>query len=283
MIKGVDHVVIVASAIEPAVDAYRVLLGRSPSWRSMGEGGVSTALFQTPNCAVEIVAPAGDGPMADRLRSVVSASGEGLASLAFASPDIEAAFGLMQRRGLAPEPIAEVQSQDQLTGALGAWRRTRVGAEASLGLRLFLIEREEPLPEAAINTPAPVVGLDHLVVRTMDPDRAAALFGARLGLELRLDRTAPEWGARFMFFRCADAVLEVVQDLSSTAGGAQNRLWGVTWRTAGAEAARARLADAGLDVSAVRPGRKPGTKVFTVRDGTCGVPTLLLEQEDRSA
>jgi hypothetical protein len=45
-----------------------------------------------------------------------------------------------------------------------------------------------------------------------------------------------------------------------------------------AEAARTRLAAAGLDVSEVRPGRKPGTRVLTLRDGTCGVPTLLLER-----
>jgi len=34
---------------------------------------------------------------------------------------------------------------------------------------------------------------------------------------------------------------------------------------------------AGLDVAEVRLGRKPGTRVFTVRDKTCGVPTLVLE------
>ena len=37
-------------------------------------------------------------------------------------------------------------------------------------------------------------------------------------------------------------------------------------------------AAAGLDVSEVRAGRKPGTRVLTLRDGTCGVPTLLLER-----
>jgi hypothetical protein len=45
-----------------------------------------------------------------------------------------------------------------------------------------------------------------------------------------------------------------------------------------AEAARARLLAAGLDVSEVRAGRKPGTRVLTLRGGTCGVPTLLLER-----
>jgi hypothetical protein len=30
-------------------------------------------------------------------------------------------------------------------------------------------------------------------------------------------------------------------------------------------------------VSEVRGGRKPGTRVVSVKDGTCGVPTLLIE------
>jgi hypothetical protein len=31
-------------------------------------------------------------------------------------------------------------------------------------------------------------------------------------------------------------------------------------------------------VSDVRTGRKPGTRVLTVRSGTCGIPTLLVER-----
>ena len=38
-----------------------------------------------------------------------------------------------------------------------------------------------------------------------------------------------------------------------------------------------RLAEAGVDVSEVRNGRKPGTRVMTVRSGTSGVPTLLVQ------
>jgi hypothetical protein len=41
-------------------------------------------------------------------------------------------------------------------------------------------------------------------------------------------------------------------------------------------AARARLAAAGFDVSDVRPGRKPGTSVFTVRSGVPGAPSLFI-------
>jgi hypothetical protein len=45
---------------------------------------------------------------------------------------------------------------------------------------------------------------------------------------------------------------------------------------------RARLGAAGIDVSEVRTGRKPGTRVATVRNGTCGVPTLLVQPMARA-
>jgi hypothetical protein len=32
-----------------------------------------------------------------------------------------------------------------------------------------------------------------------------------------------------------------------------------------------------IEVSEIRTGRKPGTRVFTVKDGTLGVPTLVLQ------
>jgi hypothetical protein len=34
-------------------------------------------------------------------------------------------------------------------------------------------------------------------------------------------------------------------------------------------------------VSGVRAGRKPGTRVLSVRSGACGIPTLLVEQTAR--
>jgi len=55
-------------------------------------------------------------------------------------------------------------------------------------------------------------------------------------------------------------------------------LHGISWRVANIDATRARLAASGLDVSEVRIGRRPGTRVMTVKSGTCGVPTLLIEK-----
>ena len=56
---------------------------------------------------------------------------------------------------------------------------------------------------------------------------------------------------------------------------------GREWIFRMAEAAARILSAAGLDVSEVRAGRKPGTRVLTVRSGTCGIPTLLVERTAR--
>jgi len=107
------------------------------------------------------------------------------------------------------------------------------------------------------------------------PERAAALYGARLGLDMALDRSHPDWG-RLMFFRCGDLIVEVVHRPDAHAD--KDKLWGLSWRVADIDATWARLASAGIDVSEVRTGRKPGTRVLTVRNGTCGIPTLLAER-----
>ncbi len=285
MIIGLDHVVVAVRDLSAGIDAYQALLGRAPSWRAPAQGGgADIATFGLANVAVELIAPSGEGPMADRLRTVLDEHGEGLASIAFAVDDIESAHRRLSRLGLAPEPITESESTDSVTGASRRWRRTRASTEATHGVRVFLIQPGAPpfagAPPAAPPTSteaAAVAGLDHVVIRTPDPERAAALYGARLGLDMRLDRSNPAWGARLMFFRCGDLIVEIAHDLAAGVSPDPDRLWGLSWRVPNAEAAQTRLRAAGLDVSETRPGRKPGTHVFTVRNGTCGVPTLMLE------
>ena len=60
-----------------------------------------------------------------------------------------------------------------------------------------------------------------------------------------------------------------------------DRLWGLSWRVADIDATRTRLLAAGLDVTEVRNGRKPGTRIMTVRSGTCGIQTVLLERSPK--
>ncbi len=162
-----------------------------------------------------------------------------------------------------------------------------------------------------------VHALDHVVVQSADVQAAKALYGEALGLRLALEREAPQWGAHILFFRCGGVTVEVTAPLAagerqprasgdapagrgaalgpSGGGGpapanrprpgegpdpAHDRFYGAAWRVNDAAAAHARLAAADIPLSELRPGRKPGTRVFTVKGRTCGVPTLVIEAGD---
>ena len=275
MITGLDHVVVLTGDIAGGTAAYRTLFAQAPSWTYSGDGA-DRALFTLDNMTLELVAPGGEGPAGDRIRSVLAEQGEGLASLCFRTDDIAKMHRRLDRLTLKPEPFAEVESRDAATGATLSWKRTRAASDATHGIRLFFLERSKERPRSVPTATCPVTAMDHVVVSTPDPERAAALYGARLGLDMALDRSHPEWG-RLMFFRCGDLIVEVSQQPGKPADGAQDRLRGMCWRVADIDATHARLVGSGVDVSDVRTGRKPGTRVMTVRNSTCGVPTLLVQ------
>jgi catechol 2,3-dioxygenase-like lactoylglutathione lyase family enzyme len=99
---------------------------------------------------------------------------------------------------------------------------------------------------------------------------------------MALDRSHQDWG-RLMFFRCGDLIVEIVHRPVAGADDADDKLWGLSWRVDDADATRARLLAAGVEVSEVRAGRKPGTRVVSVRSGTCGVHTLLVERTAKAS
>jgi catechol 2,3-dioxygenase-like lactoylglutathione lyase family enzyme len=276
VITGLDHVVILIGDIKQGAAAYQALLGRAPSWQYSGDGA-DRVLFTLDNITVELVAPGGEGEAADRIRAVLVEQGEGLASLCFRTDDIAKLHRRLDRLTLKPEPVSDVASRDTVSGHSLSWKRTRTATSATRGVRLFFLQLANERPHSKVTTDAPITSMDHVVVSTSDPERAAALYGARLGLDMALDRSHPEWG-RLMFFRCGDLIVEVAYRPGKEAEGAMDRLHGISWRIANADATRARLLAAGLDVSEVRTGRRPGTRVMTVKSGTCGVPTLLLEK-----
>lgn len=256
--SGLDHVVIAVADLDAGVACYETLLGRACIARE-NHDGAATAIIATDNVAVELIAPGGAGAGALRVRNVLQ-EGEGLKSLALASGALERMHRRCQRLALSPGTIKQQPG----------WRSFRLDGERCHGVRIFCVERVAPL-RAAPMAPGGVSGLDHLVVRSASMERAAAFYGARLGLDMRLDSEVA--GRRLMFFRAGDAIVEVAHD----APRARDELWGLSWRVADADGARARLLEAGLDVSEVREGFKPGTRVFTVRSGACGTPTLMLE------
>jgi len=132
-------------------------------------------------------------------------------------------------------------------------------------------------PRAGASGP-PGVAIDHVVVQTTDAERAIGLWRDRLGLRLALDRAFPERGLRLVFFRSGGITLEfATAHPAPPATDEPDRLHGVSYRVPDLEACRERLLAAGVDVSPIRSGMRPGTSVATVRTGTAGVPTLLLQ------
>jgi catechol 2,3-dioxygenase-like lactoylglutathione lyase family enzyme len=279
MITGLDHVVVLVEDIKAATATYQLLLGRAPAWQSHGDGA-ETVLFTLDNMTLELMAPAASGATADRIRTVLRIWGEGLASICFRVDDVARMQRRLDRLALKPDPVTEVESRDLLSGATLNWKRTRAATEATRGVRMFFLEVAKDRPASPVAAAAPIMALDHVVISTEEPERAAALYGARLGLDMALDRSHQDWG-RLMFFRCGDLIVEMVHRPVAGADAAHDKLWGLSWRVADADATRARLVAAGIDVSEVRAGRKPGTRVVSVRNGTCGIHTLLIEPSSK--
>ena len=264
MITGLDHVAIAVRDFDAAVDGYRRLLGREPELEP--RDGADRAWFHLDNMALEVIAASGDGPAGDRLRARLEAAGEGLWIAAFQSDDVAADARLLARRGLDVEPFRDI-ARVHAAGLDFVLTPGRIGAQ--------------PSPPTATEAAA-VSGLDHVVVHTQNPDRALGLYGAKFGLDLRLDRANEQWGARQLFFRCGGTVFEVGAGLKAPVSDAPDRFGGLAWRVTDPEAAQARIASGGFDVSEVRTGRKPGTQVFTVRSGPPGLPALMISQEGQS-
>ena len=193
--------------------------------------------------------------LANMALEIGSGGPEPLFSLGLVADDLAETRRMLERRGLAADGAALARGSTH-------------------GVAVTLDAARQPAPPPA-RTDAPHA-LDHVVIHTPNAERAVALYGGRLGLDLRLDRANPQWGSRLLFFRCGGAVIEISADLKAPVGDGPDRITGLAWRVADPVAAQARLAAAGLDVSPVRPGRKPGTQVFTVRAGVPGAPALML-------
>ena len=203
---------------------------------------------------------AGDG----RLRTgnvglAFSGGASGLHSMTFATGDVAKAATLLERRA-----VTMTLDGDAIVLA-GHGVAIRVAAKRGDPPSPFLAE------EAAC-----VSALDHVVIRTPNPERAIAFYAGRLGLDLRLDRSNPAWGARLLFFRCGDLVVEMAHDLNKGVSDAPDQLWGLSWRTPDIAKCNARLKAAGIDVTEPRDGRRPGSQVFTVKSHTADVPTIVI-------
>ena len=280
MITALDHIVLLCPDIDEGVECYRKLFGVDPVWRAAGEGS-QTAVFNAGNTALEVMAPHGDGAVADKLRAMTK-DGPRLTSLAYRSDAIADDHYTLGRRGLGPSEVTDGASEDLTTGQKRSWKRFRIPDEHMAGIKSFILEPTEgELPSSASESGA-ITALDHIVINTPSPERAVATYGARLGLRFALDRLAEQWKTRFLFFRLGGLTLEIIHRLDQDHNpDDDDSLWGITWAVEDLEAAHTRLGAEGFNISEIRKGRKPGSRVFTIRDGTLNVPTLFIQHDKK--
>lgn len=117
--------------------------------------------------------------------------------------------------------------------------------------------------------------VDHIVLRTDDAQACIDLFGSELGVRLALDKTVPEWGGRMLFFRTGKLTLEVIESAGDNAGA--TGFWGLAYQCQNLEGLVRTLGERGVSTSDIRAGRKPGTRVATLKSHSLGIPTLLIQ------
>jgi hypothetical protein len=200
MIAALESSTLAASNLPAAIAAYEALLGRRAARPTSDHGS-----FQMANGSLQLRPPT---------------QRAGLTQVTFAVADLDAAQILLARRRLPTRRVA----------ALLARPDDRRAFSIALVARNAATQAMSPLLNAHAASVA--IALDHIVVRTPNPDRAIALFAGRLGLDLRLDHSNPDWGVRLLVFRCGDLIIEAAHDPTAGIGGGADRLWGLSWRLA---------------------------------------------------
>ena len=269
---ALDHVIVGVRDLDAAAADYALLLGRAPSWRGEHAGrGVANALFRLENTYLELLTARDDGPLGFALRT----------------EDGAACARALRERGLGVGDAVAGEGREIATGAVRRWKTVGIPGDAARGILVFGIEHLSspdalPLARATAAADAAISGVDHVVVRSESPDAAIRFDRDQLGLRLALDKSFEQWGARLLFFRVGGVTVEIAAPLPPPpTPGERDSFWGISWRTPDLFATHARLAAAGVDVSEIRPGRRPNTRVFTVRDNPCGVATLVLQVQTR--
>lgn len=246
MISKLNAVVVEVTDLAAAVHDYEALTGVAGVLGPFR--GDDSACFQLTNVC---------------LRLVTTGGRQGLKQLVFQSGDLAAAKQRLKSMGIS---VIDAESDDDFLS---------LSSDTTRGISLAVTTAMDSTVLNDATTPL-IAGLDHAVIASGDGDYTAALLSARLQLDMRLDLTNPDWDSRLMFFRCGDLIIEVYQPLSKPLPVAQDRFFGLSWRTLDIDETHGLLSERGFNVSPVKAGRKPGTRVCTVRDKTHGVPTLIL-------
>lgn len=266
MITAVNHVALAADDPARAAADYELVFGRKPQVYS-GTDGSALYRFQLDNIAFEIARANGAA---------------GLYRIGFEVDDITATGRKFGRRGLGCEAVIE-EHWRTADGASIERSVMPISAVTSHGVGIALVATARATGTALPVADHGVTAIDHLVVRSANPERAVALYGGRLGLDFALDRTNPDWGSRLLFFMCGGVRVEIGHSLAKGVSDEPDHFSGLAWLVDDCSAAQRRLQGSGVQTSDAKKGRRPGSQVLTVRSATCNVPTIFLSETPRDA
>jgi len=273
----IDHIIISVPDLASATADYSKLLGRSPSWRGAHpDYGTANTLFKLENTYIELLAAQGEGLAADIVRANLDKRGSSLGGIVVGTDSANDFIHHARDKGLAASDPIPGHGVDETTGAVRHWHNIFWDPAAARGVFSFCIEHDgvSSLPEATPTGEGPITAVDHVVVRTQSADAAKRFYGDQLGIRLALEQDVPDWGGTQLFFRASSMSIEVI---ASEKAPEEDDLWGLAFKTASLDTTHQRLVNEGIDVSEIRDGRKPGTRVCTVKSHTLEVPTLLIE------
>lgn len=277
MPTSIDHIIITVPDLASATADYSKLLGRSPSWRGAHpDYGTANTLFKLENTYIELLAAQGEGMAADIVKANLDKRGSSLGGIVVGTDSATDFINHARDKGLAASDPIPGHGVDEITGAQRHWRNIFWDPAAARGVFSFCIEHDagSSLPEATPTGESPITAVDHIVVRTQSADAAKKFYGDQLGIRLALEQDVPDWGGTQLFFRASSMSIEVI---ASEKAPEEDDLWGLAFKTASLDITHQRLVNEDIDVSEIREGRKPGTRVCTVKSHTLKVPTLLVE------
>ena len=283
MIERLHSALVLVSDLETATNDYARLLGQPPARLEIERAtGVRSALFGLANTALELREMKRDSEEPGREPSdAANRERLGQAGLRFAC-DMDDPSAELSVRGI------DVLSREERVGRMDGGVVDRcydshsLDLEASRGISVELITREtvpiEPNPAGDVDPQSRIRSLDHVVVMSPAPDATRDFYGDRLGLRLALDKSFEKRGVRLLFFRVGGTTVEIGARMGVDARPEKSDgFGGLAWQVPDIDAFHARLAADGFDLSGIRTGNKPGTRVCTVRDPVHGVPTLIIE------
>lgn len=255
-VTAFQRVRIACLSLADAIADYQLLLGFPPVWQgrvrfSEHSEDCPSAWFLVNNTILELL------PLADQKAAVLG--------LVLSEDGIDPTGEIIYRSDDGVEYSSSEQLIDKAQ-ASGQW----VSLQHDQDSKNVYGTSQPDIDESDIQS------VDHVVLYTNDADNCVNTFGDEgLGLRLALDKSVPEWGGRMLFFRKGKLTLEVIEPTEAFDG--DDYFWGIAYQVADMGAVLSRLERQGVSCSEARDGRKPGTKVATVKSHHLNIPTLLVQ------